>query len=43
MFLRLYAALVFVTVCLPAALLRKVTGTSRFSPRAHRAPTAWEM
>lgn len=43
MHLRLYAALVFVTVCLPASLLRRVTGTSRFSPRAHRAETAWEL
>ncbi|MGV9452184.1 hypothetical protein [Streptomyces sp. NPDC003635] len=43
MFLRLYAALVFMTDCLPAALLRRVSGTSRFSPRAHRADTAWEL
>jgi hypothetical protein len=43
MVLRLYATLLFVTVCLPASLLRRALGASPFSPRAHRAETAWDL
>jgi hypothetical protein len=42
MLLKFFARVVFVTVYLPAYVLRKVCGGSPFGARAHRASSAWD-
>lgn len=40
--LRILAVVAYVFLLLPIWVARKATGTSRFGPRFHRAPTAWD-
>jgi FPC/CPF motif-containing protein YcgG len=40
---RILSMIAFVLLLLPVWLFRKVTGTSRFERRFHRAASAWDL
>ncbi|MFC8170743.1 hypothetical protein ACFUJ0_03945 [Streptomyces sp. NPDC057242] len=41
--MRFAASAVFVAVFVPISLYRRLRGSSRFGPRFHRGPSAWDL